>query len=217
MYVILVLLAVSVLQAGAESRSELEAQIREQQFTLDSLKSRLHSIQQVDGEQKAAHKRGEMEKFLKSVFLVDSLSLGEARLMVKCCKEQYGVYVAERHLDDVYSNGDRFTKYELADSVYNVLMDARLISRSFTFVTPSISPEANSLLRSWGGGVSGAEIDYGDSNSVLVMDANSKSVSITSSGSIVTVDITNHDGSRSVATLIKGKVVGLQEFPKEEK
>ena len=216
---IIIVLAVSVLQAGAESREEeIKAQIREHQSALNSLQSQLDSILSVEYERKSAVKLGEMEKFLRSVFPIDNLSLGKARISARCCKEQYGVYVAGQHLADTYSTGYSFTtKYELADSVYDVLKEARLINRSFTFVTPTITPEADSLLRLWGGGVNGAEIDYGEPNSTLVMDANCQSVSITAANGLVIVDIVNHDGSRTPALLAKGKVIMLRDYyPAEE-
>ena len=154
-----------------------------------------------------------MEKFL-SIFHVDSLTLGKAEWQPRCCKESYGVYVGGRHLNDVYSGGYKFTKYELADSVYTVLMDARLIDSSFSFVTPSISPEADSLLRSWGGGVViGNDVYFGHVTEVLTFDANTKSASIRASGDVVIVDVINHDGSRAVATVVRGIIVVIREIP----
>ncbi len=209
-FLLVVLISVPTTNLTADEKAQIEAKIQRLQSRLDSV-----TAKESDSAEKARIK--ELKDYLQ-VFKVGGLTLGDSKTGHRCCCEEHGVYIGGRYVGDVHSLGEgrpRFDKAGFIRAVLNVLKEAGVVAPDFhpegeaSAIEFIIHPSADSLLRVWGGGIKGNQLDYGSREEALAFGANTAKVEVSSAGTIVVVLLTNRDGSKELAIITKGRIIGM--------
>ncbi len=199
---------------GGGEKEEIQAEIKKLESKLDS------AVAQEAALAKKARVK-ELEVYMRE-FKVDGLKLGDPEHKHRCCCEEYGVYLGSRYIADIHSlDSDQklFSRQSFLKAVRSVLMSNGLVTPDFDLgqneIEFVIHPSTDSLLKSWGGGVSDREMDYGNPEEKLGFDLNTKRVESAAVGGVVVVVLINRDGSREIAIIAKGRVIAMQNLPVE--
>jgi len=217
---------VMLLSAAPAFAQEKGQQLTEQQkieLQIQKLQEQKMQLERQEAEMRHAERLKELNSYL-DYFNIEGLELGEAKMKVRCPCEQFGVYLKGKHLGDIYSDdGLTFSRRELIEDVSNVLREngihfetglSKPQSPEAIDAKVNINPEAQKILESWGGYYDSAKatINIGGPNE-LVLDANTKNVSIVSAGNdMIIVTCEDYDGKRTIVTCVNKMVKDVSEF-----